>query len=86
MRAVVVDQNKTGRLTLGEVPAPEPESGQALIDVAAISLNLGETNRSQLADDGWRPGWDLAGTVTAAAANGSGPTSCRKGRCYSVCH
>ena len=25
-----------GRLTLGEAPAPEPESGQALIDVAAL--------------------------------------------------
>jgi NADPH:quinone reductase-like Zn-dependent oxidoreductase len=75
MRAVVVDHNKTGRLTLGEVPAPEPESGQALIDVAAISLNLGETRRSQVAEDGWRPGWDLAGTVAAAAANGSGPAA-----------
>ena len=63
MRAVFVDQNKTGRLTLGEAPAPEPESGQALIDVAAISLNLGETNHAQLAPSGWRPGWDLAGTV-----------------------
>ena len=75
MRAVVVDQNKTGRLTLGEAPAPEPESGHALIDVAAISLNLGETNRAQLAPNGWRPGWDLAGTVAAAAANGSGPVA-----------
>ena len=73
MRAVFVDQNKTGRLTLGEAPAPEPESGQALIDVAAISLNLGETNHAQLAPSGWRPGWDLAGTVAAAAADGSGP-------------
>ncbi len=73
MRAVIVDQNKTGRLALGEVSAPVPESGQALIDVAAISLNLGETNSAQVAPNGWRPGWDLAGTVTMAAANGSGP-------------
>ena len=79
MRAVVVDQNKTGRLTLGEAPAPEPESGHALIDVAAISLNLGETNRAQLAPNGWRPGWDLAGTVAAAGARPSRRRQCRVG-------
>ncbi len=41
--------------------------------VAAISLNLGEVRRARNAADGWRPGWDVAGTVEAAASDGSGP-------------
>jgi NADPH:quinone reductase-like Zn-dependent oxidoreductase len=43
-----------------------------LIRVSAISLNRGEVRRSQSAEAGWRPGWDLAGTVEVAAADGSG--------------
>jgi NADPH:quinone reductase-like Zn-dependent oxidoreductase len=38
-----------------------------------VSLNLGEVRRSLSADAGWRPGWDLAGVVQQAAADGSGP-------------
>ena len=41
--------------------------------VAAFSLNLGETRRAQSAGAGSRLGWDIAGTVEAQAANGSGP-------------
>jgi NADPH:quinone reductase-like Zn-dependent oxidoreductase len=37
-------------------------------------LNRGETRRAlQVAEPGWRPGWDFAGTVESAAADGSGP-------------
>ena len=40
----------------------------------AISLNRGETRRAlQVAEAGWRPGWDFAGIVETAAADGSGP-------------
>lgn len=73
MRAVVVDPAAERRLSLAEVPAPSAAPSQALVRVAAFSLNLGETRRTQTADAGWRPGWDIAGTVEEQAANGSGP-------------
>ncbi|MBI2911555.1 MAG: zinc-binding dehydrogenase [Chloroflexi bacterium] len=73
MRAVVVDQGAPGHLALAEVPLPTPGSSEALVRVAAISLNRGETRRAQTGEPGTRPGWDLAGTVETAAADGSGP-------------
>jgi NADPH:quinone reductase-like Zn-dependent oxidoreductase len=36
-------------------------------------LNRGEVRRSQAAEPGFRPGWDLAGTVERAAPDGTGP-------------
>ena len=75
LRAVVVDPDADRRLSLAEVPAPSPTPSQALVRVAAFSLNLGETRRTQTADAGWRPGWDVAGTVEAQAANGNGPAA-----------
>ncbi len=76
VRAVVVDPNAPGRLTLQEVNAPSPTPSQALVRVSAVSLNLGEVRRSASAEAGWRPGWDLAGVVEQQAADSSGP---RKG-------
>jgi NADPH:quinone reductase-like Zn-dependent oxidoreductase len=73
IRAVVVDPNAKGRLSLKPVPAPVPAVSEALVRVRAISLNLGEIRRSLAADPGWRPGWDFAGTVEKPAADGSGP-------------
>ena len=72
--AVVVDPAAAGRLVIRAVPAPAPDRGEAIVQVRAISLNLGEVRRSILAAAGWRPGWDLAGTIERAAADGSGPT------------
>jgi NADPH:quinone reductase len=73
MRAVIVDPDSAGRLVLGDVEQPSPGSTEALVRVKAISLNRGEVRRSMAAAAGWRPGWDLAGTVERAAADGSGP-------------
>src|ERR1700694_3083239 len=73
MRAVVVDRNAPGGLELAEVPDPQPLPFEAVVRVAAISLNLGEVRRAKNFADGWRPGWDFAGTVTRSAADGSGP-------------
>ena len=71
--AVVVDHAVPGRLALREVASPTPLPSEALVQVAAISLNRGETRRAMEAADGWCPGWDLAGVVAQAAADGSGP-------------
>jgi NADPH:quinone reductase-like Zn-dependent oxidoreductase len=73
-QAVVVDRAAPGRLKLAQVAAPEPRPGEALVRVRAISLNRGEV-RTALDDavDGARPGWDFAGVVERAAANGASP-------------
>src|SRR5438128_11355929 len=71
--AVVVDPDAPGRLVLKPVPEPTPDRGEAIVRVRAISLNRGEVRRSAMAAAGWRPGWDLAGEVERAAADGSGP-------------
>jgi NADPH:quinone reductase-like Zn-dependent oxidoreductase len=72
-RAVVVDPNAPGRLVIREVAEPVTDRGEAVIRVRALSLNRGEVRRSGMAPAGWRPGWDLAGVVERAAADGSGP-------------
>ena len=72
-RAVVVDPDAPGRLVIRPVADPAPERAEAIVRVRAISLNRGEVRRAGMAEVGWRPGWDLAGVVDVAAANGSGP-------------
>jgi NADPH:quinone reductase-like Zn-dependent oxidoreductase len=72
-RAVVVDPDAPGRLVLRPVAEPVPDRGEALVRVRAISLNRGEVRRAATAPAGWRPGWDLAGEVERAAADGSSP-------------
>ena len=74
MRAALVDPNSTNHLKLGEVEEPSPVPSEALVRVAAVSLNRGEVRRSQEAEPGFRPGWDLSGTVEKASADGSGPS------------
>jgi NADPH:quinone reductase-like Zn-dependent oxidoreductase len=74
MRAVVVEPGSPNRLDLREVETPSPAPSECLVRVAAISLNRGEVRRAQMSSEaGFRPGWDLAGTVERAAAYGSGP-------------
>ena len=60
-QAVVVDQSDPSKLTIQDVPMPNPSPSEALVRVSAISLNRGETRRSFQAEDGWRPGWELGG-------------------------
>lgn len=73
IRAVVVDPEIPERLALKEVEAPQPLPSEALVKVDSISLNRGEVLGAMHFGAGWRPGWDLAGTVIQQAANGSGP-------------
>ena len=72
-QAVVVDQKAPGKLIIQDIAMPQTLPSEALVRVSAISLNRGETRRSIQAEDGWRPGWDLAGVVEQAASDGSGP-------------
>ncbi len=73
MRALVAAPDAPGAIELREVDEPSPRANQAVVAVAASSLNRGECTALRSAVDGWRPGWDLAGVVAASAAGGSRP-------------
>ena len=74
MRAIAVYRSAPGGLVLQEVDRPHPCANEAVVRVAAVSLNRCEVERALTSDaDGTRPGHDLAGTVAAAAEDGSGP-------------
>jgi NADPH2:quinone reductase len=65
VRSIVVNPDVPGRLQIEDIPAPQPSASEALVRVAAISVNRGDAR-------GARPGWDLAGVVEKAADDGSG--------------
>ena len=73
MRALVADRSAPSGVSLREAPDPEPGPAEALLEVHAVSLNRGEVRRLPLREEGTTPGWDIAGVVRRAAADGSGP-------------
>jgi len=72
MRALVSKQSAPFA-ELADVPDPRPMRNQALVEVSAFSLNRGETRRLESLEPGTVTGWDVAGVVKEAAADGSGP-------------
>jgi NADPH2:quinone reductase len=78
MLGAVVRDNK---VYVAEIEKPAPSFSQALIKNAASSINQGEVRGIRFAphwqlsraNAGWIAGWDFAGTVEKAAADGSGP-------------
>jgi NADPH:quinone reductase-like Zn-dependent oxidoreductase len=60
-------------LEMADVVEPEPRSDHAVVSVKAISLNRGEVKRLERMQAGTIAGWDVAGTVSWPATDGSGP-------------
>lgn len=74
MRAVIYDPRARANLRLSDVDEPVVAADEALVDVRAIGLNFGEIHWIEAArTPGEVPGWDSAGVVREAAADGSGP-------------
>jgi NADPH2:quinone reductase len=74
MRAVIYDPEQPSNLRLADVDEPVAGAGEAVIDVRAIALNFGELHWiDRVRKPGEVPGWDAAGVVAAAAADGAGP-------------
>lgn len=73
MLALVAATGRPGGIELREVEEPTPSPSEALVAVDAVSLNRGDVRSVRSAPDGTRAGWDLAGTVLTAAADGGGP-------------
>ncbi|WP_331767419.1 zinc-binding dehydrogenase [Embleya sp. NBC_00896] len=71
MRALI---NGPQGLHLADAPDPKPRDSQVLVAVEAVSLNFGEVAfRSPDTRSKHVSGWDAAGIVIQAAADGSGP-------------
>ncbi len=65
MRAIVpVDNGKVASADVDEV------AGDLIIEVAAFSINRGETFQLERPRDGWRPGKDIAGRVVQSTGDG----------------
>ncbi|MEU2507179.1 zinc-binding dehydrogenase [Streptomyces sp. NPDC007863] len=76
MRALLVDPSAPGGLRLGTAPDPAPAPHQALVRTTATSLNAGEIAFAlDAAPPGTVLGWDGAGVVERAAADGTGPAA-----------
>lgn len=75
MRALLATADAAAPVALGETAEPRPATDEAVIAVEAVSLNRGECRRLLSAEPGWVAGWDVAGRVTTAAADGSGPAA-----------
>jgi NADPH:quinone reductase len=75
MKALVAAEQAPGGVAFADVDEPALPPDHALVEVAAFSVNRGETYQLERPRPGWRPGKDVAGVVKAAAVNGSGPSA-----------
>ena len=73
MRALIVDPEAPGALRLGTADTPSPAPDQLVLEVRHISLNRGEVAFAGRRPAGTVHGYDAAGVVVQAAADGSGP-------------
>ena len=76
MRAIISTPGGPGRVAVTSgIAEPSPAPGEALVAVEAFSLNRGELALLAARPAGWLPGQDIAGTVIAPAADGTGPAA-----------
>lgn len=73
MRALVVDPDAPGSLRLATAAEPQPAPDQLVLGVRHISLNRGEIAFAGQRPAGTVHGYDAAGVVVRAAADGTGP-------------
>jgi NADPH:quinone reductase len=73
MLAIVAAPGRSGGIELREIAEPVAAPNEAVVAIDAVSLNRGEVSALRSAPDGSRAGWDIAGIVLHAAADGSGP-------------
>lgn len=73
MLAYVTTPDDPSGIALREVPEPTPRPHEAVVAVAATSLNRGEVGHIKAMPAGQVMGWDVAGVVLRSAADGSGP-------------
>ncbi|MFG1930373.1 zinc-binding dehydrogenase [Mycobacterium sp. NPDC048908] len=74
MRAVIYDPTAQANLRLADVDEPVAAESEALVHVRSTALNFGEVHFiDHMRKPGEIPGWDAAGVVVHAAADGSGP-------------
>jgi NADPH2:quinone reductase len=74
MRAVIYDPGASANLRMADVDEPVVADSEALVAVRSVALNFGEVHFiSRNRQPGEVPGWDTAGVVVQAAADGSGP-------------
>ncbi len=72
MQAILSAPARPNRIEFQEVPEPSPSRDEAIVAARAVSLNRGNFRRLAWEAEGWCPGYDVAGEVVRAAADGSG--------------
>jgi NADPH2:quinone reductase len=73
--AVVADPGLPHRFEIRAVENPRSREHEAIVTVKAFSLNAGEVRDAMSSTTVRRPGWDFAGVVERAAADGTGPSA-----------
>ena len=73
MLGYVTDPAAPAGIIRRELPEPQPGEHDVVVEVAAYAVNRGELALIEGRSDGWNPGQDVAGVITVAAVDGTGP-------------
>lgn len=72
-KALVVNPDAPAAVAFADIDEPSPAADQAVVEVRHVSVNFGEMWYAATLPAGTVMGYDAAGVVVAAAADGSGP-------------